>query len=124
MKVPSAVQRNVVDAFATLMRRLDEVYQSHGAQAPPDFSTRIDYWRASCGLPEKVHALLHTLRIWRNASEHHDEERWVREGPRSAAEGSGGAPRPRGRSPSRASRTGGARAGDAGLNMMSKGYGR
>ena len=83
-----SVQRNVSEAFNACIRRLDEVYQSHGAQAPPDFNERIDYWRASCGLPEKVHALLHTLRIWRNASLHHDAQRWARDGPRSDAEAS------------------------------------
>ena len=29
---------------------------------------------------------MHRLRIWRNASEHRDRQRWAREGPRDAAE--------------------------------------
>ena len=33
-------------------------------------------------------ARLHTLRIWRNAASHHDDERWRRDGPRTEAEAS------------------------------------
>ena len=49
---------------------------------------RIDYWRDECGLAPSVHARMHTLRIWRNASLHHDEQRWACNGPRSDAEAS------------------------------------
>ena len=33
-----------------------------------------------------LHEALHRLRMWRNASEHGDEERWRREGPRDEEE--------------------------------------
>ena len=78
------MQRNVSEAFQSFTRRLDALYQSERARAPSDFKDRIDFWRDACGLPADVHASMHRLRIWRNASEHQDEERWAREGPRSA----------------------------------------
>jgi hypothetical protein len=81
-----SVQRNVSEAFATCMRRLDELYQTHRSQAPPDFLERLDYWHSTCKLPSKLHSRMHTLRIWRNASEHDDQQRWAREGPCSAQE--------------------------------------
>ena len=56
------------------------------AAAPADFKERIDFWRTSCGLPKEVHSGLHRLRVWRNASEHHDAQRWRAEGPRDEAE--------------------------------------
>ena len=77
-----SVQVNVGLAFDSMIRRLDELYRS--AQAPADFVDRIDYWRTACLLPADIHPKLHTLRVWRNASLHHDEQRWAREGPRSA----------------------------------------
>ena len=61
-------------------------HKGGSAQVPTDFLERIDYWRAVCGLPEDVQSRLHTLRIWRNASEHGDAQRWRREGPRDEAE--------------------------------------
>ena len=67
-----SVQRNVSDAFDMLLRRLDKVYHAASAEAPTDFLVRIDYWRKSCGLPPDVHSRMHRLRIWRNASLHHD----------------------------------------------------
>ena len=39
-------------------------------------------------MPDGVRSRMHALRIWRNASVHHDEERWARDGPRSADEAS------------------------------------
>ena len=81
-----SVQRNVSDAFASFMRRLDVLHWSTSDDAPADFRERIDFWRSVCGLPEAVHARMHRLRIWRNASEHHDQQRWAREGPRDARE--------------------------------------
>ena len=81
-----SVQRNVVDAFATFVQRLDEVYCSSSAAAPAEFRERLDYWRSACGLPDAVHARMHKLRVWRNASEHHDQQWWAREGPRDADE--------------------------------------
>jgi serine/threonine protein kinase len=80
-----SVQRNVSEAFQSFIRRLDALYQSErAARAPSDFKDRIDFWRDACGLPANVHASMQRLRIWRNASEHQDEQRWLREGPRSA----------------------------------------
>ena len=81
-----SVQRNVSEAFDSCVRRLDDLYKSAAADAPVDFHERIDYWRRACGMPHEVHRRMHTLRIWRNASLHHNEERWSSEGPRSAAE--------------------------------------
>ena len=46
----------------------------------------VDFWRASCGLPREVHSRMHRLRVWRNASEHHDAHRWRAEGPASEGE--------------------------------------
>jgi hypothetical protein len=77
-----SMQVNVSVAFGSMIRRLDALY--HSAQAPADFVDRIDYWRTACSLPSDVHQKLHTLRIWRNASLHHDEQRWAHEGPRGA----------------------------------------
>ena len=67
------------------MDRLGRHYERRGlaAAAPKDFLERIDHWHAACGLPEEVRGPLHTLRIWRNASEHRDEGRWQADGPRS-----------------------------------------
>ena len=70
------------------MRRLDELYKARRAHAPSDFLERINFWAAECALPPEVHARMHTLRIWRNASLHHDDERWAREGARDEADAS------------------------------------
>ena len=45
---------------------------------------RISYWWSVCGMPDEVHSRMHTLRVWRNASVHHDEDRWAQDGPRNA----------------------------------------
>ena len=82
------MKRNVSEAFDGCVRRLDRLYETRRADAPPDFLERIDFWHAVCGLPKEVHWRMHTLRIWRNASVHHDEQRWVRDGPRGADEAS------------------------------------
>ena len=78
-----SVQRNVTDAFSTCMRRLATLYKDAEAQTPGDFDERINYWHEACGLPEEVHTRLHTLRRWRNMSEHHldQPERWASKGP-------------------------------------------
>ena len=78
-----SVQRNVTDAFSTCMRRLATLYKDAEAQTPEEFDERINYWREACGLPEEVHTRLHTLRRWRNMSEHHldQPERWASKGP-------------------------------------------
>ena len=78
------MKRNVSEAFDGCMRRLDRLYESGRASAPSDFFERIDHWHVSCGLPEEVRSRMQTLRIWRNASLHHNEERWATDGPRSA----------------------------------------
>ena len=44
---------------------------------------RINYWHETCQLPEEVRASMQTLRVWRNASLHDDQERWRSDGPRS-----------------------------------------
>ena len=82
------LQRNVSNAFDATMRRLAVVYRSHMDVAPADFEGRINYWCAQCGMPRGLRDELHQLRIWRNASDHHDEERWQRLGPSSEAEAS------------------------------------
>ena len=84
----ASVQRNVSEAFDNFLRRLEHIYASSADAAPSDFEGRLHYWHDSCGLPRDVHARLQRLRIWRNASLHHDSERWQREGPRSVAEAS------------------------------------
>jgi len=80
----ASVQRNVAEAFDTVIRRLDELYHSRDADAPRDFERRLHFWRDVCGLPAEAHSQLQTLRVWRNASLHHDTEQWQRKGPRSA----------------------------------------
>ena len=49
---------------------------------------RIDHYHKSFGLPEEVRSRMQTLRIWRNASLHHNDARWARDGPASADEAS------------------------------------
>jgi len=83
-----SVKRNVSEAFDGCVRRLDQLYEASSAAAPPDFLDRIDHWHATCGLPEEVRSRMQTLRIWRNASLHHDDQRWAKDGPRSADEAS------------------------------------
>ena len=83
-----SVKRNVSEAFDRYMRRLDSLFESGRASAPSEFIERIDYWHASCGLPEEVRSRMQKLRIWRNASLHHDDARWAKDGPRSADEAS------------------------------------
>ena len=80
----ASVQRNVAEAFDIVMRRLDGLYHSRDADAPRDFERRLHFWRDVCGLPAEAHSQLQTLRVWRNASLHHDAGQWQRKGPRSA----------------------------------------
>ena len=80
----ASVQRNVAEAFDTVMRRLSELYLSRDADAPRDFERRLHFWRDVCGLPAAAHSQLQTLRVWRNASLHHDAGQWQRAGPHSA----------------------------------------
>ena len=83
-----SVQRNVSEAFDAFMRRVDEIYSASSPHAPAEFDRRINYWHATCGMPGETRTLLQTLRIWRNASLHHDAARWARDGPRSEKEAS------------------------------------
>ena len=80
----ASVQRNVAEAFDSVMRRLDELYHSRDADAPRDFERRLHFWRDECGLPTEAHSQLQTLRVWRNASVHHDADQWRQKGPSSA----------------------------------------
>ena len=79
------LQRNVSGAFSALMRRLDAMYAPGTAAPPADFRERIDHWHASCGMPKLMHSKMHQLRVWRNASEHHDAQRWRKVGPSEPA---------------------------------------
>ena len=83
-----SVKRNVRDAFDLYMRRLDSLFESNRTGAPSDFLERIDHYHKSSGLPEEVRSRMQTLRIWRNASLHHDDARWAKDGPGSADEAS------------------------------------
>ena len=80
----ASVQRNVAEAFDTVMCRLSELYHSRDADAPRDFERRLHFWRDTCGLPAEAHSQLQTLRVWRNASLHHDVGQWQQKGPSSA----------------------------------------
>ena len=86
------LQRNVSNGFDAVIRRLAAVYKDAASKddAPATgFEELINYWHSACGLLDAVRRDLHLLRIWRNASDHHDSERWVRDGPHSAEEASG-----------------------------------
>ena len=84
------LQRNVSNDFDAVMRRLEAVYTASKYDAPATgFEELINYWHSVCGLSDAVRQDLHLLRIWRNASDHHDSERWARDGPHSAEEASG-----------------------------------
>ena len=79
------------EGFKLMMRRLDGVYGPRMAGAgllspPDDFKDRLEHWRDHCGLPRDLHERMQRLRMWRNASEHGDAQRWRREGPRDEAE--------------------------------------
>ena len=80
------LQSNATLAFRDAVRRLDAVYVARAVEAPADFAERIGFWRDACGLSDRAHDRMQQLRIWRNASEHHDEARWRAEGPRSEDE--------------------------------------
>ena len=74
------------EAFDGFMRRLGALFSRRDADAPKEFDLRLRYWHAACGLPADTHTHLQKLRVWRNASLHHDQQRWASEGPRSAQE--------------------------------------
>ena len=84
-----SVQRNVSEAFDNFMRRLAQLYEDAAAdELPKEFDVRIHFWFTACGLPDDARAGLQKLRVWRNASLHHDQQRWAREGPCSVDEAS------------------------------------
>lgn len=68
------------------MGRLSQIYTQKAADAPDDFKERLEFWRTTCALGESLHERLQRLRVWRNAAEHGDDERWYREGPRDEVE--------------------------------------
>ena len=78
------LQRNASNAFDALMRRLDTLHVARAVDAPTDFRERLDFWLKACALPQPLHQRMQRLRVWRNASEHHDSQRWRLEGPKSA----------------------------------------
>ena len=80
------LQRNVSNGFDAAMRRLEAVYGATEGDAPAGFEELINYWHSACGLSDAARHDLHVLRIWRNASDHHDSDRWRRDGPHSDGE--------------------------------------
>eukprot|EP00964_Phaeocystis_antarctica_P004392 scaffold2376_cov79-Phaeocystis_antarctica.AAC.5 len=68
------------------MRRLEEVFAASKGGAPAGFEDLINYWHSAWGLSGAARRDLHLLRVWRNASDHHDAGEWQRKGPRSAEE--------------------------------------
>ena len=64
------------------------MYGGHGASSDDSFQEQIHLWYKEHGLPGQVRGQMQTLRVWRNASLHKDEERWRADGPRGAAEAS------------------------------------
>ena len=80
------LQRNVSNGFDAVMRRLEAVYAASKGDAPTGFEELINYWHSACGLSDAARKDLHVMRIWRNASDHHDSDRWRRDGPRSDEE--------------------------------------
>ena len=67
-------------------RRLEGVYAASSAPTGASFEDLINHWHQRCGMTGVLRDDLHRVRIWRNASDHHDAERWRRDGPRSEAE--------------------------------------
>ena len=86
----ASLKQNVSEAFDSLMYRLEEHYGHRDIDAPPrgEFERRLRFWHERCGLPKQIYGRMQTLRRWRNASLHRDDEVWEREGPQSAAEAS------------------------------------
>jgi len=82
------LQRNVSNGFDAAMRRLEDVFAASKGGAPAGFEALINYWHFACGLSGAARRDLHLLRVWRNASDHHDAGEWQRKGPRSAEEAS------------------------------------
>jgi interleukin-1 receptor-associated kinase 1 len=82
------IKDNMLLAFSSVMSRLDAIYAARAAKAPEGFEERINYWHRECGMRTDLKDRLHSLRIWRNAASHLDDDRWRRDGPRCEAEAS------------------------------------
>jgi len=82
------IKDNMLLAFSSVMSRLDAIYAARAAKAPEGFEERINYWHRECGMRIDLKDRLHSLRIWRNAASHLDDDRWRRDGPRDEAEAS------------------------------------
>jgi interleukin-1 receptor-associated kinase 1 len=82
------IKDNMLLAFSSVMSRLDAIYAARAAKAPEGFEERINYWHRECGMRTDLKDRLHSLRIWRNAASHLDDDRWRRDGPRGEAEAS------------------------------------
>ena len=82
------IKDNMLLAFSSVMSRLDAIYAARAAKAPEGFEERINYWHRECGMRTDLKDRLHSLRIWRNAASHLDDDRWRRDGPRDEAEAS------------------------------------
>ena len=79
------LQRNTSNGFDAAMRRMNLIYAARVSDAGVSlsFEDQINFWYAQYGMRRGLMDDLHTLRIWRNASDHHDAERWRRDGPSS-----------------------------------------
>ena len=77
------LQRNTSNGFDAAMRRMGLVYAAKASDDRLSFEDQINFWHSQCGMRRGLADDLHTLRIWRNASDHHDAERWHRDGPSS-----------------------------------------
>ena len=64
------------------------MYGGNGASSDDSFQEQIHLWYQERGLPGEVRGQMQTLRVWRNASLHKDEQRWRADGPCGAAEAS------------------------------------
>ena len=93
MRIEGGVVVGVVgrEILAMVARPAGEASRAHAverssrdADAPREFERRLHFWRDECGLPSEAHSQLQTLRIWRNASLHHDADQWRQKGPSSA----------------------------------------
>jgi len=82
------IKDNMLLVFSSVMSRLDAIYAARAAKAPEGFEERINYWHRECGMRIDLKDRLHSLRIWRNAASHLDDDRWRRDGPRDEAEAS------------------------------------
>ena len=82
------IKDNMLLAFSSVMSRLDAIYGARAAKAPEGFEERVNFWHRECGMRTDLKNRLHSLRIWRNAASHLDDDRWRRDGPRDEDEAS------------------------------------